>query len=142
MPARRRREGMHGGRRPKSHEGGTRGEVGTGDGVGYGDLAPVFDAIFHFGTGRAVERVRRAWVLSTAGCNPNGDVALSDLRFGGGKEAWTLAVDRALASPVRCRRRSGAVAGDGDRSGLVTSCRGGLMAWGSAWAGSRVRKSR
>ena len=33
MPARRRREGMHGGRRPKSLEGGNRGGVRTGGGV-------------------------------------------------------------------------------------------------------------
>jgi hypothetical protein len=33
MPARRRREGMHGGRRPKSLEGGNRGAVRTGGGV-------------------------------------------------------------------------------------------------------------
>jgi hypothetical protein len=33
MPARRRREGMHGGRRPKSLEGGNRGGVRIGGGV-------------------------------------------------------------------------------------------------------------
>src|SRR5271166_511250 len=46
MHARRRREGRHGGRRPKSLEGGNRGGVRTGGVSGYGDLAPVFDLIF------------------------------------------------------------------------------------------------
>jgi hypothetical protein len=61
MPARRRREGMHGGRRPKSPDGGNRGGVRTGGGAGYGDLAPVFDLIFQFGTGTAAERIPRRW---------------------------------------------------------------------------------
>jgi hypothetical protein len=56
MPARRRREGMHGGRRPKSLEGGNRGgELAPAVVSGYGDLAPVFDLSFHFGRGTAAE---------------------------------------------------------------------------------------
>jgi hypothetical protein len=61
MPARRRREGMHGGRRPKSLEGGNRGGVQTaGEFVTavvsiYGDLAPVLDLICRLQTGTGVE---------------------------------------------------------------------------------------
>jgi hypothetical protein len=35
--------------------------------LAYGDLAPVFDVIFHLGAGAAAERVPRPWFLSTAG---------------------------------------------------------------------------
>ena len=61
-------------------------------------------------------------VLSTVGASET-DVALSDLRFGvkGGVEDC---VDGALASPVRCRRRSGAVMGDG---GIVNLAARGML---------------
>ena len=57
MSAGRRREGMHGGRRPKSLEGRNRGGVRTGAVSGYGDLAPVFDLIFEFRSGATAERL-------------------------------------------------------------------------------------
>ena len=39
----------------------TAGEFAPAVVSGYGDLAPVFDLIFHFRTGTAAERVPRPW---------------------------------------------------------------------------------
>jgi hypothetical protein len=50
-----RREGMLGGRRPKSLEGGNRGGVRDGGGVDLWDLAPVLDVICPLQTGTKVE---------------------------------------------------------------------------------------
>jgi hypothetical protein len=64
MPAIRRREGVHGGRRPKSLEGGNRGEFALAVLSGYGDLTPAFDLIFRSRIGTALERALRGWCRS------------------------------------------------------------------------------
>ena len=58
-PASHWREGVHGGRRPKSLEGGNRGESASAALSGYGDLAPAFDLIFRSRVGTAGERALR-----------------------------------------------------------------------------------
>jgi hypothetical protein len=55
MPARHRRDGMHGGRRPKSLEGGNRGEFATAVVSIYGDLAAVRDLICRLQTATRME---------------------------------------------------------------------------------------
>ena len=58
MPARRRREGRHGGRRPKSHEGGNRGGSSHRRWCQAMEiLAPVFELIFDFRSRETAERV-------------------------------------------------------------------------------------
>src|SRR5205085_8106354 len=54
-PASHGRVGMHGGRRPKSLEGGNRGEFAPAVVSVYGDLAPVHALIFRFRTGTTGE---------------------------------------------------------------------------------------
>ena len=67
---------------------------------GYGDLAPVFDLIFDFRSGKTAERVPASVVLSNRGCNRNGDAVLRDLRLG------------EKAGAESCCGRSAAVAGE------------------------------
>ena len=60
MPAGRRRAGMHGGRRPKSLEGGTAGEFAPTLVSVYGDLGAVYAVIFRF------SNTDDGWVITAA----------------------------------------------------------------------------
>ena len=60
MPAGRRRAGMHGGRRPKSLEGGNRGGVRTDAGVDLWDSGAVCAVIFRF------SNTDDGWVITAA----------------------------------------------------------------------------
>ena len=84
MPARHRREGAHGGRRPKSLEGGNRGGVRTGGGVGLWGFS-VGACGYVWVEGRRLSTHRGAGFGRRAQ-DRNGALVVSNLRFGGRKQ--------------------------------------------------------
>jgi hypothetical protein len=141
-PVRYGRGRMHGGRRPKSLEGGNRGgslrrrwcqSIGFNANVRSDFSVPDRD------DGRASYREAG---FGRPGCDRNGGVVLSESVVWRSKGALTVAVAGARPLPMRYWHGTGAVIGDGDRSVLVMSCRPRLTGGATAAAGSRVRSSR